>query len=166
LAVLARLAPHHRSKLASLLGQTPEFNAADVAVALELVDAALGTPEDASYRFIVCEEADHLLGYACFGHTPMTESCFDLYWLVVAPDARRRGIGRLLVESVEGEVGRAGGRLLRVETSGLESYGGARGLYERAGYSIASRIRDFYASGNDLFVFIKYLQPSALSADG
>ena len=163
--MLAKLAPHHRSKLVSLLGQTPEFNAADVAVALELVDVALADSSDASYRFILCEEADHLLGYACFGPTPMTESCFDLYWLVVAPGARRRGIGRLLVDSVEREVGRAGGRLLRVETSGTEAYGGARGLYERAGYAIASRIRDFYASGNDLFVFIKYVEPSALSAE-
>jgi ribosomal protein S18 acetylase RimI-like enzyme len=162
LAVLAKLAPHHRSKLASLLAQTPEFNAAEVGVALELVDVALGNPNDSSYRFVVSEEGDHLLGYACFGPTPMTESCFDLYWLVVGPAARGRGIGGRLVQSVEREVARAGGRLLRVETSGLDSYRGARALYERAGYASASRIRDFYAPGNDLCVFIKYLEPSTL----
>jgi ribosomal protein S18 acetylase RimI-like enzyme len=166
LAVLANLAPHHRPKLANLLAGTPEFNGAEIDVALELVDAALGNPRDSGYQFILCEEDDHLLGYACFGHTPMTERCFDLYWLVVGPDARRRGIGRLLLDSVEREVSRAGGRLLRVETSGLDSYRGARALYERAGYSTASRIRDFYASGNDLYVFTKYLEPSALSAEG
>jgi ribosomal protein S18 acetylase RimI-like enzyme len=163
--VLAKLAPHHRPKLVRLLADTPEFNAADVEIALELVDAALAESGAGSYRFVLCEEADHLLGYACFGRTPMTESCFDLYWLVVGPAARRQGVGKLLVQSVEREIQREGGRLLRVETSGLDSYRAARALYERTGYSTASRIRDFYASGNDLVVFIKYLEPSALSAE-
>jgi ribosomal protein S18 acetylase RimI-like enzyme len=158
--VLAKLAPHHRPKVADLLAVTPEFNQAEIGVALELVDLALGGEESSGYHFILCEEADHLVGYACFGHTPMTDHCFDLYWLVVGPGDRGRGIGRLLVGEVEREVERAGGRLVRVETSGLESYAAARKLYERAGYVSGGRIRDFYSAGNDLCVFVKHLVPS------
>jgi AcrR family transcriptional regulator len=52
---------------------TPEeLTAAAMDVALELVDDALGGGTD--YRFVVDEGASGaLLGYACFGATPMTE---------------------------------------------------------------------------------------------
>ncbi|HEY3594024.1 MAG TPA: GNAT family N-acetyltransferase [Polyangiaceae bacterium] len=156
--MLAKLAPHHRSKLAELLTQTPEFTPAEVDVALELIDAGLASVEGNGYRFVLCEEGDHLLGYACFGHTPMTESCFDLYWLVVSPAARGRGVGRWLVQSAEQEIVRAGGRIVRVETAGLASYRAARTFYERAGYVLGGHIRDFYAASNDLYVFVKYLE--------
>jgi GNAT superfamily N-acetyltransferase len=164
--VLAKIAPHHRAKLASLLADTPELTAAEVAVALELVDAALATPASPDYRFILCEEGDHLLGYACFGPTPMTEACFDLYWLVVSSGERKKGIGRLLVAEVEREIARASGRMIRVETSSLPSYRPAHALYERTGYALVSRLRDFYAMGNDLCVFLKYLEPHGSPPSG
>jgi D-alanine-D-alanine ligase len=164
--MLAKLAPRHRAKLASLLAQTPEFSAAEVAVALELIDGTFADPVGSGYRFIVCEEGDLLFGYACFGPIPMTQSCFDLYWLVVAPTERQRGIGRLLLAAVEKEVARAGGHMIRVETSGLDSYQAARALYERAQYTTAARIRDFYARGNDLYLFLKYLPGPGPSSGG
>ena len=71
--MLASLEQHHRSKLVSLLEATAEFTAPEVAVAIELIDAALAEPASDDYRFIVCQEGTHLLGYACFGATPMTE---------------------------------------------------------------------------------------------
>jgi ribosomal protein S18 acetylase RimI-like enzyme len=155
--VLAKLAPPHRAKLASLLDQTPEFTRAEVAVALELVDAALADPSADDYRFIVAQEGDRVLGYACFGSTPMTEGCFDLYWLVVGQEARRLGVGRELMSAVEAVLRDEGARLVRVETAGLESYAAARAFYERVGYREVARLRDFYWRGNDLFIYTKYL---------
>jgi len=156
--VLAKLAPHHRSKLANLLAATTEFTSADVAIALELVDCALSEPSADDYRFILWEEGDRVLGYACFGATPMTEGCYDLYWLVVDKKARRTGIGRELLASVEAALRSAGARLIRVETAGLAAYAAARAFYERSGYGEIARIRDFYWPENDLYVYIKYLQ--------
>jgi len=156
--VLAKLGPHHRSKLASLLAQTPEFTRAEVDVALELVDCALADPLADDYRFILAEEGGEVFGYACFGATPMTEGCFDLYWLVVGPNARRAGVGRELMAAVEELLRGLGARLVRVETAGLESYAAARAFYGRVGYAQAARIRDFYWPGNDLFIFTKYLE--------
>jgi|SRR5689334_9056153 len=155
--MLASLAPHHRSKLVSLLEGTAEFTAPEVAVAIELIDAALAEPAADDYRFIVCEEGSRVLGYACFGSTPMTEGCFDLYWLVVDATARRTGVARELLGAVEQSLRRHHARLLRVETAGLDSYAPARGLYENAGYERAARIRDFYHRGNDLYIYVKYL---------
>jgi ribosomal protein S18 acetylase RimI-like enzyme len=156
--VLASLGPHHRAKVVSLLAATPEFTAPEVAVAVELVDDALRRPTSDDYRFLVCEQDERLLGYACFGATPMTEGCFDLYWLVVDSSFRRAGVARELLSAVELTLRRCGGRLLRVETAGLDSYRAARALYEKSGYETAARIRDFYHPGNDLYIYTKYLE--------
>jgi GNAT superfamily N-acetyltransferase len=155
--VLANLAAHHRSKLADLLAKTPEFTPAEADVALELVDCALADPLADDYRFIVAEEGARVLGYACFGATPMTEGCYDLYWLVVGREARRKGVGAELMEAVETFLRGLGARLVRVETAGLESYGAARAFYERVGYREVARLRDFYWVGNDLCIYTKYL---------
>jgi ribosomal protein S18 acetylase RimI-like enzyme len=155
--VLAKLAPHHRSKLADLLARTTEFTPAEVDVALELVDCALADPLGDDYRFLIAEEAGEVQGYACFGATPMTEGCYDLYWLVVGQKARRSGVGRELMSAVEELLTSLGARMVRVETAGLDSYAAARAFYERIGYAQVARLRDFYWRGNDLFIYTKYL---------
>jgi ribosomal protein S18 acetylase RimI-like enzyme len=155
--MLASLGRHHRSKLVELLEGTAEFTPQEVEVAIELIDAALSDPASDDYRFIVCEEGERVLGYACFGSTPMAEGCFDLYWLVVDPGSRRSGVARELLAAVEQSLRRHHARLIRVETAGLDSYAPARALYENLGYERAARIRDFYHRGNDLYIYAKYL---------
>ena len=100
---------------------------------------------------------EKLLGYACFGATPMTEAAYDLYWLVVAAGARGRGIGGALFTAVEDELRRRGGHVIRVETSSLEGQGGARRFYEKTGFRLAGAIPGFYRAGDDLLVFAKEL---------
>jgi ribosomal protein S18 acetylase RimI-like enzyme len=156
--VLAKLEPRHRAKLASLLGATPEFTRPEVDVALELIDCGLAEPSPDDYRFFVRQEGDEVLGYVCFGATPMTEGCFDLYWLVVDRRARRAGVGRELMAAVERDLANEGARIIRVETAGLDSYAAARRFYQRIGYREAARLRDFYWRGNDLCIFTKYLE--------
>jgi ribosomal protein S18 acetylase RimI-like enzyme len=155
--MLGKLAPHHRETLARLIGATPEFSKEDAAVALELVDAALAHPESDEYRFLLFEESGEVLGFACFGSASMAEGSFDLYWMVVAREARRRGIGREILSAVEHELRSEGARLIRLETAGIDSYRAARAFYERTGYTEAGRIRDFYWPGNDLHIYVKYL---------
>jgi ribosomal protein S18 acetylase RimI-like enzyme len=159
--MLENLAPHHRAKLASLLADTPEFTAPEVDVALELVDAALAEPERGDYRFVLFERDERVLGYACYGPTPMTDGTFDLYWLVIDRAVRRTGLGGLLLSNVERRLASSGARLLRLETAGLSSYDAARRFYLRQGYQLAGRIRDFYWVGNDLHVYVKYLAGSS-----
>lgn len=146
----------HRALILDLLRRTPEFRPEDVDVAVELVDDALGGGTD--YRFVVDEgDGDALLGYACFGATPMTEGTFDLYWIAVEPAAKRSGVGRRLLERVEADLRRDGARLVRIETEGGDAYAATRGFYERVGYETLATIRDFYAIGRDLVVFGRYL---------
>jgi ribosomal protein S18 acetylase RimI-like enzyme len=150
------LRPEHRALVLDLLRRTAEFRRDEVDVAVELVDDALRGGTD--YRFVVDEgEGGTLLGYACFGATPMTEGTFDLYWIVVEPASKRAGVGRRLLERVEAELRGEGARLLRVETEGGDAYAATRGFYQRVGYEVLATIRDFYALGRDLVVFGRYL---------
>jgi ribosomal protein S18 acetylase RimI-like enzyme len=170
--VLVSLAPRHRRPLAKLLERTVELTTEEKEVALELVDDALTHPGKSSYRFLLWSTreapaerdgselpgAESVEGYVCFGATPMTESAYDLYWLVVDPTARRHGIGRKLVLGAEEAIRGAGGSLVRVETAGTAAYTPARALYEKVDYRAAARIPDFYAPGNDLWILVKDLR--------
>ncbi len=158
-----RLGAHHRASLADLLGRTPEFTAEDVAVALELIDAGLGGGQD--YRFLVQTEAGRVQGYVCFGPTAMTLGTYDLYWICVDPETKGRGLGRALVREMEAEIAAEGARLVRVETAGSAEYASTRAFYDRIGYEVVARIRDFYRPGNDLVIYGHYLGSSYNSGE-
>jgi len=152
---LVPIAEAHRAALDRLVQSTREFSADEAIVALELVDAAiLGS---ADYRAIVCERQGEVLGYVCFGPTPMTEGTWDLYWIAVDASARGQGVGRELVLHMMRELSSRHARLVRVETSGQEAYASTRAFYEKTKFEVVARIRDFYRPGDDLVVYGKYL---------
>lgn len=114
-------------------------------------------PEPSGYHFIVSRENDHLSGFACFGPRALTEGTYDLYWIAVDPGARRGGVGKSLLNYIEQAVTERGGRLIFIETSGLEMYVPTRRFYTSAGYEQEASIRDFYKPGDDLVIFTKHL---------
>jgi ribosomal protein S18 acetylase RimI-like enzyme len=104
---------------------------------------------------LVAEREGILVGYICYGPTPMTDGTFDLYWIAAAPEVRGQGIGAALVSAMEGEIRRRNGRLVRVETSAMEAYGPTRGFYRSMQYMEEARFRDFYKVGEDLIILSK-----------
>jgi ribosomal protein S18 acetylase RimI-like enzyme len=149
------LAPHDRPHLEAALRSDGTFRDDEVAVALELIDASLAG--DPSYRVRVAVADDRVVGYICFGATPMTDGTWDLYWIVTHAEARGRGVAGALIGAMETEIRPLGATAIRVETSQLESYGAARRVYERHGYPEVARFTDFYRAGDDLVVFYKRL---------
>jgi len=127
-----------------------------VQCALELIDAAL-QPNHPDYQVLVADREGRVVGYVCFGPTPMTAGTFDLYWIASDPNVRGQGIGAALVSAMEGELRRRKGRLIRVETSAMEAYGPTRGFYAAMQYKEESRFRDFYKAGEDLITLAKRL---------
>ena len=75
----------------------------------------------------------------------------EVLTLAVDPAARRRGLGRALLNASFALAIQAGaGRMfLEVEAGNL----GAIALYERAGFAYAGRRRSYYASGADALVY-------------
>ncbi len=150
------LAPGDRPALKALLMAEGAFRDDEVAVALELIDEALAGA-DSGYWVRVAELGAEVAGYICYGPTPMTEATYDLYWLVVGAQFRRRGVARALARAMEGDLSARGGGSVRVETSDTEGYGAARRLYEALGYPMACRLADFYRPGDDLIIYYKRL---------
>ena len=155
---LGELSVSQRPHLAELLAATDAFSAAEIAVALELFDSAMVSSAD--YELLgAFDVSNELLGYACFGATPMTDGTWDLYWLAVHPTAQGQGVGRALLSRVEDMLGVRGARLMLVETSSRESYVHTRRFYERAGYTESARIADFYAPADDRIILTSRLFP-------
>lgn len=134
------------------------FSPEEIQVATELVDLAL-RPDNRDYFIIVAErEPGRILGYICYGPTPMTEGTYDLYWIASDPEVRGQGVGASLVAAMEADLRRHDARLVRVETSATEAYGPTRGFYASMKYTEECRFRDFYKVGDDLIILAKRLR--------
>lgn len=150
------LAAFDRIPLAELLSRIETFTPEEVSCALELIDAAL-LPNNLDYQVRCALREGKLVGYVCYGPTPMTAGTFDLYWVASDPLVRGQGVGAALVSAMEGDIRRRKGRLIRVETSAMEAYGPTRGFYAAMQYKEEARFRDFYKPGEDLIILAKRL---------
>ena len=152
--------PPDRSRIEEIVISSGRFNQEEIATALELVDEALEKGEESGYIIRVLEGGkEHLSvqGYVCYGPTPLTQGVYDLYWIVVDPAVQGKGFGRRLIEYVEEDIVKCRGRMLLIETSSQESYGATIRFYEKAGYKLVARIKNFYRIGDDKLVFSKEL---------
>ena len=145
-----------RTQLEGLLRRIETFTADEVDCALELIDGA-SQPSNKDYQVLVAARDGKIVGYVCYGPTPMTDGTFDLYWIASDPQVRGQGVGAALVSAMEGDIRRRKGRLIRVETSAMEAYGPTRGFYAAMQYKEESRFRDFYKPGEDLIILAKRL---------
>ena len=144
-----------RRALEAVLRSDATFDSDEIDVALELVDDALAKASS-DYWFQIAEVKGAVAGYICFGPTPMTDSTYDLYWIVTHAAFRGQKIAQTLIRSMEGSLLKRGPKAqIRVETSQTEGYGAARKLYDRMGYPEVARFANFYKQGDDLIVFFK-----------
>ena len=113
--------------------------------------------EGSGYHFIVSRDGDQVLGYAIYGYRDLTDGVYDLFWIAVDPNARRRSVGRELILACEDIIRQAGGRILIAETSGTPHYEPTRKFYFGMGFQDEAIIKDFYTQGDDLVIFTKRL---------
>jgi len=154
-----------RSGVFRILENAGNFTPEEVGIALELIDEWLELGEHSGYLTYVLESItegeSEVHGYVCFGPTPLTESTFDLYWIAVDKSKHRGGVGKRLLKFAEDEIARRGGQLLLVETSSQETYGGTIQFYEKTGYELVGKIKDYYKIGDDKLIFLKKLSAPA-----
>jgi ribosomal protein S18 acetylase RimI-like enzyme len=152
-----------------ILETAGNFTPEEVATALELIDEWLELGEHSGYLTYVMESRDveegdsEMLGYVCFGPTPLTESTYDLYWIAVDKSKHRGGVGKKLLKFAEEEIARRGGKMLLVETSSQETYGGTIQFYEKTGYELVGKIKEYYKPGDDKLIFAKKVEAVVLA---
>ena len=151
-------------RVREMVDATGFFDAAEAAVAVELVDDRLARGPGSDYRFVFAEEAERTVGYACFGPVPLTLASWDLYWIVVDPSAQGRGAGRALLAESERRIALDGGRRIYAETSSRPAYEPTRRFYERCGYQVAATLADFYAPDDGKVIFVKQVGAGAAAA--
>ena len=151
-----------RAPLQALVQEAGMFEPREMQVAEELIDLHLAG--SIYYRIHVAEGAAgtadpsaRVLGFVCYGHNPVTDAVHDIYWIVVAPDARRRGTGRALLQYVEQRVRGMAGRAIVIQTSGRPDYRAARALYESCGYARVAEIANYYSPGDAMHIYMKTL---------
>lgn len=145
-------------RLRRLVAATGVFYPEERVIALELLEERLKRGARSGYSFFFAERGDELVGYCAWGKVPLTRASYDLYWIAVAPSCQGQGIGQALMRLVEGAVAARGGGGLYIETSSRGVYARTRRFYRDAGYTLAARLRDFYAPGDDKVVFRKILR--------
>ncbi|MBI4180791.1 MAG: GNAT family N-acetyltransferase [Chloroflexi bacterium] len=141
-----------------ILRHTPEFKPYEVLVAEEVIDSYLGDPGSSGFYTLVAEADSTVAGYICYGPTPLTEGTWDIYWMAVAPDKQKQGIGSSLIGMAEDEIRKKQGRLAVIETSSIPSYANTRHFYSRHGYETIASLPDFYSIGDDKVILLKRLR--------
>jgi len=145
-----------------LLEEIPQFTDEEKRCALELLDISLsGTQEALEYEFFIAEGNinNKLYGFISFGDISLTDGCYDLYWIVCAPEAQNNGIGTGLLNKVKRVLRARNGRKLFAETSSQADYASARNFYKKKGFKLTARIQDFYKIGDDKLIYVKDIYP-------
>lgn len=146
-----------RQTVLALIDATDMFTPEEIVIAEELIDAFLDQPDQKDYTVIVIEnENNRVVGYLCYGPTPLTYGTYDLYWMAVSPQEQGRGYGKQLVHWLEEKVKEANGRLIVIETSSQPKYEPTRQFYLRLAYKEVARIADFYKPGDDRVIYVKH----------
>ena len=153
------IAAGDREAIRALVAGTGAFKPHEVDEAMELIDVALTREgQDDYHPYVLVEEDGTVAAYACFGKNAMTKATFDLYWIATRADRMGKGYGRAILSFVEGEVRRRGGKLLVIETSSQETYGGQRLFYEKTGCTLVARLPDYYDDGDDKLIYLKRIR--------
>jgi ribosomal protein S18 acetylase RimI-like enzyme len=147
--------PQDADEITRLAAAERLFSADEATCVVELLRDYLDRPDHNGYFFLSAESEGRILGFACYGPTPLTRGTFDLYWILVDRSAGRRGIGRALMARVESEVRREKGRLLVVDTSGRDDYAGTRAFYESLGYAKTAVVPAYYGPADDLVIYTR-----------
>ena len=147
-----------RENILHLVKQSGVFNEKEIEVAIEVIEETLFSPEQSEY-FVFCAFNDHnqLMGFICFGPIPMTEGCYDLYWIVVDQKFSRNGVGEKLLYSMEDFVKKEKARRIYIDTSSTRPYAAARAFYKKHGFQIVTKLKDFYREGDHKVIFMKEL---------
>jgi ribosomal protein S18 acetylase RimI-like enzyme len=152
---LRDLAPADRGALEALIRSVELFSEEEKGVAIEVLDSYLEHPGRDYHALGAFTHRGVLLGYACYGPTPCTSGTWDLYWIAVSGEARGRGVGTLLMEEMERRLVEQHARLVLIETSSRTDYAPTRAFYERRGYEVVAKVPDFYAPGDDRWIFAR-----------
>jgi len=152
------ITPADRPSLEKILSSSGYFYDYEVDLALSLADETVEKGEEKSgYYWIRLTEDDEVIGFTCFGPNPSSVNSWDLYWIAVHEEYRKKHYGSVLLKESEARIRALGGRIVWIETSGRPLYEPTRHFYLKNGYELEATLREFYGPGDDKLVFRREL---------
>ena len=109
------------------------------------------------HSWILDADGDDVAGVAYYAPEAMTDGAWNLLMIAVDGDRQGEGRGGALLRAVEADLAERGGRLLIVDTSGMDAFEATRSFYVKHGYEEEARIRDYWGAGDDKVTFRKAL---------
>lgn len=156
---MGKTRPEEFDALVAIAAGTGMFKKLEIKVLGELLRDWRDSLADEGHLCCTLREADGTpVGFVYHAPTVMTKGTWHLYWLVVDKGAQGRGLGRKMVRQAEADARKKGAHHLLAETSGTARYAPTRSFYEKVGYSLEARVRDFYAPGDDQVIYRKDLR--------
>lgn len=150
------IAAGDKEKLYPLIRQEEAFNEKEIEVAIEVLEDSIASPEKSGYyTYCAVEDNGEIAGFICFGPIPLTDGCYDLYWIAVDKKFSRNGVGQRLLNVMEDFAAKEKVRRIYIDTSSTAPYIAARTFYETNGYRLECVFKDFYRIGDDKVIFIK-----------
>lgn len=104
---------------------------------------------------VPADEPERVLGY-CLAFTRSDSSVARAYSVATAPEARGKGMGRMLMEAMSKASKRKGCTAVRLEVA--KSNKVAIALYEKLGYAQYASLPRYYEDGQDAWRMQKLLQ--------
>lgn len=143
-----------REKLLSIIENSGQFDDDSLEHVRQTLDEHLSNPDQALWY----TAHDHCpVGVAYCIPEPVTSGTWNLLMLWVEAGFEGKGFGSALVARIESDLLEKGARLLIVETSGLDEFEIARSFYEKSGFQLEARIKNFFDVGDDKLVYTKSL---------
>ncbi len=138
-------------EILAIAARISQFSKEDQSCIAELWHESLHSKTDPDrYHFLVAENNKKIVGFACYGHRPLTLGSYDFYWLGVDPEFQHQGIGHALMNAVEDKIKQAGGYLIILETSSMKRVlAFPRDAYQKFWVSTVAEIPDFRNQGMD-----------------
>jgi len=147
-----------RTALEKILSSSGYFYDFEIEVALSLADETTDKSQESSgYYWVRLLENGEVTGFACFGPNPSSLHSWDLYWIAIQEEHRKKHYGTLILKSAEERIGSLGGKIVWIETSGRTLYEPTRHFYLKNGYELEATLREFYGPGDDKLIYRKVL---------
>jgi GNAT superfamily N-acetyltransferase len=151
--------PEDITKIEEILRSTDFFYEFEINTALEIADETISEGmEESGYYWIQATDEDGLVAFANYGKNEFSTHSWELYWIAVHNSSRHKKLGSAILNAVENNVIKLGGKILWIETSGRPLYASTEGFYKRNGYELAASLQDFYGPDDPKQIYVKVLK--------
>ena len=147
-----------RKNIEEILRSSEYFYEFEIQAALKIVDETLrdGMVKSGYYWMKVYDE-DKFIAFANYGKDDFSIHSWEVYWIAVHQNSRNKKLGSLLLEAIEDEVRKSGGKILWIDTSGRPLYTSTERFYLRNGYKLQASLKDFYGPDDPKQIYCKVL---------